>query len=161
VDILISPDQLDTKGLPLHEVVILHLIDDFSIRKASNEHGFFVVVTFLNKIGEGGIRDLTGDIPFHVTFKCHVQRPNKGEILMKAMMQFLIYIKLNSISLQLSGPLCISNCRPTPGVIILNTRFGYLNMIVKMMLQNIHWFPLGISAFCSDMLFLLISKAWT
>ena len=31
---------------------------------------FFVAVTSLNKIGEGRIRDLTGDVLFSVTFKC-------------------------------------------------------------------------------------------
>jgi len=39
-------------------------------RKSSNEHEFFVAVTFLNKIGEGRIRDLTCDVLFPVTFKC-------------------------------------------------------------------------------------------
>ena len=39
-------------------------------RKSSNEHGFFVGVTSLNKIGEGRIQNLTGDVLFPVTFKC-------------------------------------------------------------------------------------------
>ena len=39
-------------------------------KKSSNEHGFFVAITSLNKIGEERIRDLTGDILFLVTFKC-------------------------------------------------------------------------------------------
>ena len=30
----------------------------------------FVVVTLLNKIGEGRIQDLNGDVLFPVTFKC-------------------------------------------------------------------------------------------
>ena len=33
-------------------------------RKSPNEHGFFIVVTFLGKIGEERIRDLTGDVLF-------------------------------------------------------------------------------------------------
>jgi len=41
-----------------------------STRKSSNEHGFFIVVTSLNKFGEWRIRDLTDDILFSVTFKC-------------------------------------------------------------------------------------------
>ena len=36
----------------------------------SNEHRLFVAVTSLNKIGEGRIRDLTGDVLFPVTYKC-------------------------------------------------------------------------------------------
>jgi len=38
----------------LHKAVILRLMGSSTTRKSSNEHGFFVVVTFLNKIGEGG-----------------------------------------------------------------------------------------------------------
>ena len=36
---LISPDQLDTKGLLPHKAVILRLMDDFTTRKSFNEHG--------------------------------------------------------------------------------------------------------------------------
>ena len=54
----------------LHEAVILRLMGSSATRKSSNEHGFFVTVTSLNKIGEGKIRDLTGDVLFLVTFKC-------------------------------------------------------------------------------------------
>ena len=38
-------------------------------RKSSNEHGFFVDVTSGGKIGEGRIRDLTGDVLFPVNYK--------------------------------------------------------------------------------------------
>jgi len=53
----------------LHKVVILLLMGSSTTRKSSNEHGFFVTVTSLNKIGEGRIRDLTGDVLFSVTIK--------------------------------------------------------------------------------------------
>ena len=130
-----------------HKTLILRLMKNFAIRKSPNEHGFFIAVISLNKIGEGRIRDLTGDILFHMSFKCPVQRPSKGEILAKAMTQFPMYVELNSTSLQSSGPSWISNGRPTPGMVILNTRFGLLNMILssplkmvmEMMLQNVHW----------------------
>ena len=123
-DIPISPDQLNTKGLPLHKATILHLMEDFAIRKSSNEHGFFVAVTYLNKIGEGRIQNRTSDILFPVTFKCPVQKSCKGEILVEVMTQFPIYVEHSSTSLQLNGPSWISNCRPTLGVAILNTKFG-------------------------------------
>ena len=104
MDILILPDQLDMKGLLLHKVIVFRLMKDFATRKSSNEHGFFVAITFLNKIGEERIRDLTGDIPFPVTFKCPVRRPSKSEILVKAMTQFPMHVEHKNISLQLSGP---------------------------------------------------------
>ena len=143
---------------PPQEVVILRLMEDFATRKSFNEHGLFFVVTSLSKIGEERVQDFTGDISFPVTFKCPVQRPRKGEILVEAMTQFFIYVELNGTSLQLSGPSLISNHRPTPGVVILNTRLGLLNMIqssplnmiMEMILQNVRWSPPGISAFCSS-----------
>ena len=92
------------KRPPLHEVVILHLMKDFATRKSSNEYGFFAVVTSMNKIGEGRIRDLIGDIPFLLAFKYPVQRHDKGEILVETVRQFPIYVELYSTSLQLSGP---------------------------------------------------------
>jgi len=53
----------------LHKATILHLMGSSTTRKSSNEHEFFVDVTSLNKIGEGRIWDLTGDVLFPVTFK--------------------------------------------------------------------------------------------
>ena len=60
--IVIPPDQLVW-------AVILRLMGISTTRKSSNEYGFFVAVTFLSKIGEGRIWDLTGDVIFHVAFK--------------------------------------------------------------------------------------------
>jgi len=94
---------------PPHKVVILRLMEDFATRKSSNEHGFFVVVTSLIKIGEGRIRDFTGDTSFPMTFKYLMQRPSKGEILAETVTQFPIYVDLNSTSLQLSGLSWINN----------------------------------------------------
>ena len=45
------------------------LMNISTTRKLSNEHGFFVDVTSGGKIGEGRIRDLTGDVLFSVTCK--------------------------------------------------------------------------------------------
>ena len=85
LDILIPPDQLDTKGLFLHKVIIFRLMKDVAPRKSSNEHEFFVAVTSLIKINEGRIQNLTGDILFPVTFECSVYKPYKGEILVETM----------------------------------------------------------------------------
>ena len=58
------------KAILPHNAITLRLMEDFATRKSSNEHGFFVTITSLNKIGEEMIRELTGNIPFPVTFKC-------------------------------------------------------------------------------------------
>ena len=62
---LIPPDQLMW-------AVILRLMSISTTKKASNEHGFFVAVTSLSKIGEGRIRYLTGDVLFPVVFKAAI-----------------------------------------------------------------------------------------
>jgi len=49
------------------KAIIVRLMGSSTIKKSSNEHEFFVTITALNKIGEGRIRDLTGDILFPVT----------------------------------------------------------------------------------------------
>ena len=61
-NILIPPDQLVW-------TVIHRLMSISTTRKSSNEHEFFVNVTSRGKIGEGRIRDLTGDILFPVASK--------------------------------------------------------------------------------------------
>ena len=63
--ILIPPDQLVW-------AIILRLMSISTTRNSSNEHGLFVVVTSLSKIGEGRTRDLTGDILFPVAFKAAI-----------------------------------------------------------------------------------------
>jgi len=49
------------------KAIIVRLMGSSTIRKSSNEHGFFVAITALNKIGKGRIQDLIGDILFPVT----------------------------------------------------------------------------------------------
>ena len=61
-NILIPSDQLVW-------AVILRLMSISTTRKLFNEHEFFVDVTSGDKIGEGRIKDLTGDILFPVAFK--------------------------------------------------------------------------------------------
>lgn len=96
---LIPPDQLDTKGLLLHKAIILRLLEDVAARKSSKEHGCYIAVTSLNRIGEGKVRQLTGDVLFPVTFKCLVQKPCKGEVLVGTIDKILkhgIFLKSGS-----------------------------------------------------------------
>ncbi|XP_072978983.1 DNA-directed RNA polymerase V subunit 7-like [Typha angustifolia] len=80
-NVLVSPDQLSPKGLLLQKAIILRLLEDIANRKASKEHGYYAAVTALKSIGEGKVRELTGDVFFPVTFSCITQKPTKGEIL--------------------------------------------------------------------------------
>ncbi|KAM0936641.1 putative DNA-directed RNA polymerase [Dioscorea sansibarensis] len=99
-NVLIAPDKLDAKGLLLRKAIIIRLLEDIANRKASKEHGYYVAVTALKKIGEGKVRDMTGEVLFPVTFTCITQKPSKGEVLVGTVDKILkqgIFLK--------SGPL--------------------------------------------------------
>uniref|UniRef100_A0A1D1Y5W5 DNA-directed RNA polymerase subunit n=1 Tax=Anthurium amnicola TaxID=1678845 RepID=A0A1D1Y5W5_9ARAE len=81
-NVLIAPDNLYAEGLKLQRSIILRILEDISNRKASKEYGYFVAVTTLENIGEGKVRELTGDVLFPVVFKCVTFKPLKGEILL-------------------------------------------------------------------------------
>ncbi|URD98525.1 DNA-directed RNA polymerase [Musa troglodytarum] len=100
-NVVILPEQLDANGLLLHKAIILRLMDDIANRKASKEHGYYVAVTTLNSIGEGKVRELSGDVLFPVTFSCITQKPAKGEILVGTVDKILkqgVFLKSGPIS---------------------------------------------------------------
>lgn len=80
-NVVISPEDLHGEGLMLQKAIILRLLEDISKRKATKEHGYFLAVTTLNQIGDGKVREMTGDVLFPVVFSCIAFKPFKGEIL--------------------------------------------------------------------------------
>eukprot|EP00262_Sarcandra_glabra_P007931 TRINITY_DN21060_c0_g1_i1.p1 TRINITY_DN21060_c0_g1~~TRINITY_DN21060_c0_g1_i1.p1 ORF type:complete len:177 (+),score=21.41 TRINITY_DN21060_c0_g1_i1:177-707(+) len=80
-NVVVPPERLDEKGLMLQRAIILQLLEDISNRKATKDHGYFVAVTALKSIGDGKVRELTGDVLFPIVFKCVNFKPFKGEIL--------------------------------------------------------------------------------
>ncbi|PIA29218.1 hypothetical protein AQUCO_06100013v1 [Aquilegia coerulea] len=80
-NVLIPPENLDAKGLMLQRAIIVRLMDDFAVRKATKDHGYFLALTSLNSIGEGKVRQDSGGVLFPVVFSCITFKPFKGEIL--------------------------------------------------------------------------------
>ncbi|RLN29290.1 DNA-directed RNA polymerase V subunit 7-like [Panicum miliaceum] len=80
-NVLISPRELDRKGLLLRKAIIVRLLEDVTNRRASKEHGYYIAVNQLKAISEGKVRELTGDVLFPVTFTCITQKPMKGEVM--------------------------------------------------------------------------------
>ncbi|KAL0907407.1 hypothetical protein M5K25_021818 [Dendrobium thyrsiflorum] len=80
-NLVIPLDQLHSKGLLPHKVIILHLLEKIVGRKASKEHGYYIAITTLNSIGEDQVDKLTGETIFPVSFNCTTVKPCKGEIL--------------------------------------------------------------------------------
>ncbi|KAJ4969290.1 hypothetical protein NE237_015991 [Protea cynaroides] len=80
-NVVISPENLDGKGLMLQRAIILRLLEDFSTKKATKDHGYFLALTTLDRIGEGKVRQESGDVLFPVGFSCITFKPFKGEVL--------------------------------------------------------------------------------
>ncbi|KAG5554506.1 hypothetical protein RHGRI_012150 [Rhododendron griersonianum] len=80
-NVIIPAESLDTKGLMLQKSIIIRLLDDFSTKKATKDLGYFLAVTTLDHIGEGKVRQHTGDVLFPVLFSCVTFKPLRGEIL--------------------------------------------------------------------------------
>lgn len=78
---MIPPENLDSNGLALQKAIIVRLMDDFAAKKATKDLGYFLAVTTLDKIGEGKIRERTGDVLFPVEFSCITFKIFKGEVL--------------------------------------------------------------------------------
>ncbi|KAK0607457.1 hypothetical protein LWI29_015389 [Acer saccharum] len=80
-NIIIPAESLESNGLMLQRSMILRLLDDFASKKASKELGYYLAVTTLDKIGEGKVRQNTGDVLFPVRFSGITFKIFRGEII--------------------------------------------------------------------------------
>ncbi|KAJ4831700.1 hypothetical protein Tsubulata_046694 [Turnera subulata] len=80
-NVVIPAANLEPQGLMLQKSIIIRLLDEFARKKATKDHGYFLAVTTLDKIGEGKIRQHSGDVLFPVVFSCITFKILKGEIL--------------------------------------------------------------------------------
>ena len=61
-NVTISPENLQPEGPMLQRAIISRLLNDFVVKKAKKDEGYFLAVTTLEKIGEGKVEQLTGDV---------------------------------------------------------------------------------------------------
>ncbi|KAI3890166.1 hypothetical protein MKW92_037137 [Papaver armeniacum] len=80
-NVVVPAKQLHNEGLLLQEAIILQLLEDFSDHKATSEYGYFVAPTSLERIGDGKVRQDSGDVLFPVVFNCITFKPFRKEIL--------------------------------------------------------------------------------
>lgn len=80
-NVKISAEALDAKGLMLQRSILIRLLEDFAMKKATKDLGYFLAVTKLDKIGQGKVRQQTGDVLFPVDFSCLTFRTYRGEVL--------------------------------------------------------------------------------
>ncbi|KAL6185614.1 hypothetical protein ACLB2K_041744 [Fragaria x ananassa] len=80
-NVVIPAESLDAKGLILQKAIVVRLLDDFAKRKATKDLGYLLALTTVEKIGEGKVRQHTGDVLFPVTFSAISFKIFRGEIL--------------------------------------------------------------------------------
>ncbi|KAK6228589.1 hypothetical protein SCA6_000929 [Theobroma cacao] len=80
-NVIIPADSLGAKGLMLQKAIVVHLLDDFACKKATKDLGYFIAVTTLESIGDGKVRQNTGDVLFPVVFSGITFKMFRGEIL--------------------------------------------------------------------------------
>ncbi|GJW12902.1 DNA-directed RNA polymerase V subunit 7-like protein [Tanacetum coccineum] len=80
-NVVIPAENLDIKGLMLQKAILVRLLDDFSAKKATKALGYLLAVTTLDKIGEGKVRELSGDVLFPLSFTCLSFKVFRGEVI--------------------------------------------------------------------------------
>ncbi|KAE8684333.1 DNA-directed RNA polymerase V subunit 7 [Hibiscus syriacus] len=80
-NVIIPADSLDPKGLMLKKAIVIRLMDEFATKKATKDLGYFVAVTTLETIGEGRVRQNTGDVlfpcgPVQNIYLSHIKMPD-------------------------------------------------------------------------------------
>ncbi|KAG2315131.1 hypothetical protein Bca4012_065924 [Brassica carinata] len=80
-NVMIPAESMDAKGLMLKRTILIQLLEAFASKRATKELGYYLTVTSLDKIGEGKIREHTGEVMFPVVFSGMTFKIFKGEIL--------------------------------------------------------------------------------
>ncbi|PIN01981.1 DNA-directed RNA polymerase subunit E' [Handroanthus impetiginosus] len=80
-NVLIPAENLDAEGLVLQKAILVRLLDDFATKKTSKDIGYLLAITTLDHIGEGIVRQHSGDLLFPVEFSCITFKMFPGEVL--------------------------------------------------------------------------------
>ncbi|CAL0313566.1 unnamed protein product [Lupinus luteus] len=80
-NVIIAAENLQPESLMLQRSIVICLLSDFAIKKATKDLGYYLAVTTLETIGEGKVRLHTGDVLFPVVFNAITFKILKGEIL--------------------------------------------------------------------------------
>lgn len=82
-DVTVDAENLKRNSLVTHpqSVIATRLLEDLLSEKASKDHGYFLAVTGLKKIGKGKVVEESGVVFFPVVFNCRTFLPYEGEIL--------------------------------------------------------------------------------
>ncbi|KAL3506041.1 hypothetical protein ACH5RR_031423 [Cinchona calisaya] len=79
-NISIPPEELHLDALKLRKSIYVRLLAEFAEKKATEELGYFIAVTTVDKVGEGIVRH-SGEVVFPVDFSCITFKVFTGEVL--------------------------------------------------------------------------------
>ncbi|CAN6918651.1 unnamed protein product [Brassica oleracea] len=80
-NVMIPAEAMDPNGLMIQRAVLIRLLDAFASKKATKDLGYFIALKNLEEIGEGRIKETTGEIVFPVVFSGITFKMFKGEIV--------------------------------------------------------------------------------
>ncbi|KAJ4887155.1 DNA-directed RNA polymerase IV subunit 7 [Raphanus sativus] len=80
-NVIIPAEAMDPNGHMIQTAVLTRLLDAFASKKATKDVGYFIALKSLEEIGEGRIRETTGEIVFPVVFSGITFKMFKGEIV--------------------------------------------------------------------------------
>lgn len=80
-NVIIPAENLDAKGLMLQRSIIVRLMDQFARKKATKDLGYFMAIKDLESIGEGKVRQHSGEVLFPVVFTAISFKLFRGEVL--------------------------------------------------------------------------------
>ncbi|KAL3506042.1 hypothetical protein ACH5RR_031424 [Cinchona calisaya] len=80
-NIAIPPEELHLDELKLKKPIYVRRLAEFAEKKATEEFGYFLAVTTVDKIREGIVRQHSGEVVFPVDFSCITFKVFTGEVL--------------------------------------------------------------------------------
>ena len=80
-NVIIPAENLEAQGMMLKKSIVTRLLEDFATKKATKELGYHLAVTTVDNIGDGKVRQYSGDVRFPINFTAVTFKIFKGEIL--------------------------------------------------------------------------------
>lgn len=145
-NVAIVAENLNKDVFLSRRYIVTQLLEDLLKEKATEEHGYFLAVTRLKKIGNGEIVDDSAHMSFPVLFNCRTFLPSKGEIL-----QGVVHVIKRIGVLMRCGPLkyAFLSARKMPGYVYAYGKNAFfvnnelakieINVVVRFVVFGVRW----------------------
>lgn len=135
------------RDIPIsQQSIIKRLLEDLLREKASKDHGYFLAVTSLKRIGKGEVVDESGDVFFPVVFNCRTFLPFRGEILegvVHQIFRFGVFLRCGPIKYAFLSARKMPSYQYVPGEnpLFLSNELGKIetDVVVSFMVLDVRW----------------------